>query len=204
MHRPRPRACSTRTSGARRRLVDRHARRLPSRARARLEAGDPDGHPTPWAPPRGRVAAGRIATVAQVPQPAHGRQRIEQGDYLLANDKGGVRHRGQDVSDGYATFGGELLSVDRIGPDGLPLGRSYYIETLLGVSNEMIDPTSVGVLADGADGGSAVVRVLGNLRGIPLPRRVAEAALPRHLRLPAAMDWVLAPGRRRSTCACTC
>jgi hypothetical protein len=163
-----------------------------------LEPGDPVGHTDPLgAASAGEARAGRIADVTQVPQPAHGRQRIEQGDYLLANDKVAFVIEAKDESDGYATFGGELLSVDRIGPDGLPLGRSYYIETLMGISNEMIDPTSVGVIADGQGGGPAVVRVLGNLRGIPFLDESLKPLFPGTYGYPAAMDWVLAPGAEK-------
>lgn len=163
-----------------------------------LEAGDPDGHPDPLgAAAAGEARAGRITDVSSVPQPAHGRQRIEAGDYLIANDKVAFVIEGKDESDGYATFGGDLLSVDRIGEDGLPLGRSYYIETLMAVSNEMVDPSSVTVVADGSDGGPAIVRVLGDLRGIPILNESLKALFPNTYGYPAALDWTLEPGAEK-------
>ena len=48
--------------------------------------GDDQGHPDPFgAKAAGQARAARIRA-AQVPQPATGRQRIEDGDFLLIND----------------------------------------------------------------------------------------------------------------------
>ena len=163
-----------------------------------FEAGDPDGHADVFgARAAGQARAGRIADVSTVPQPAHGRQRIETGDYVLANDQVAFVIEGKDESDGYATFGGELLSVDRVGDDGRPLGRSYYLETLMGISNEMVDPDTVSVLADGSDGGAAIVRVAGTLRAIPFLNEALKAIFPDTYGFPAAVDYVLAPGEEK-------
>jgi hypothetical protein len=160
-----------------------------------IEAGDPEGHADVLGAAAAKQArAGRIADASAVPQPAHGRQRIEAGDYLLANEHVAFVIENKDESDGYATFGGELLAADRVGEDGRPLGRSYYLETLMGISNEMVEPVSVGVIADGSDGGPAIVRATGVLRAIPFLNESLKALFPGTYGFPAAVDYVLAPG----------
>ena len=95
-----------------------------------FELGDPNGHPDPLgAKAAGQARAGRILA-AEVPQPAHLRQRIEDGDFLLINDKIAVVIEDKDISDGNGRFGGEILSIDRVGDDGKPLGLSKFLETL--------------------------------------------------------------------------
>lgn len=159
-----------------------------------LDVGDSKGHPDPLgAKAAGQARAGAILA-SQIPQPAHGRQKIEDGDFLLVNDRAAFVIENKDLSDGYARFGGELLVVDRVGDDGKPLGLSYYTETLTGLSNEMIDPTSVTVLKDGSDGGEAVVRVVGDLKPIPFLNESLSVLFPNHFGLHAAYDYALAPG----------
>src|SRR5687767_12650829 len=55
---------------------------------AEFETGDPFGHGDPYgAKAAGQARAGILAREADVVQPAHGRQRIEVGDFVLVNDK---------------------------------------------------------------------------------------------------------------------
>ncbi len=163
-----------------------------------LAAGDPNGHADPFgARAAGQARAGKVLDSSMIVQPANERQRVEVGDYVLANDRIAVYIEDKDLSSGYARFGGEILSVDAVGEDGRPLGLSRYGETLLALSNEMIDPESVTVLADGSDGGDAVVRVLGRLEAIPFLKGSLGVLFPREYRMPAALDYVLAPGSER-------
>ncbi len=163
-----------------------------------FEPGDPNGHADPFGAKAAKQArAGRIASVEGIAQPAHGRQRIEVGDYVLANDKIAVFIESKGFSDGYARFGGELLAIDGVGADGKPLGLSRYVETLTGMSIEMINPTSVTVLSDGSDGGEAVVRVAGKLEGIPFMQGPLAGLFPRRYGLEATYDFVLKPGEER-------
>jgi Carboxypeptidase regulatory-like domain len=165
-----------------------------------FEAGDPDGHKDPFgAKAAGQARAGRLASVDGVAQPAHGRQKVEVGDYVLANDKIAVFIENKGMSDGYARFGGEILGIDAIGDDGKPKGLSRYVETLTGLSIEMINPTSVTVLADGSNGEEAIVRVAGKLEGIPFMQGPLANLFPRRFGLEAAYDFVLRPGEERVT-----
>ncbi|MCC6558846.1 MAG: CehA/McbA family metallohydrolase [Polyangiaceae bacterium] len=167
----------------------------PFRGAGGFEVGDAEGHPDPLgAKAAGQARAGRIRDAAAFPQPAHGRQRIEEGDFVLANGRIAAVIEDRGLSDGYGRFGGELIAVDAIGEDGRPRGVSRYLETLAGIGVELIDPESVAVLRDGADGGEAVVRVAGTLRPIPFMEGSLGSLFPRRYGLAAAQDFVLEPG----------
>ena len=166
----------------------------------KFEAGDPSGHKDPFgAKAAGQARAGKVTELAGIAQPGHGRQRIEPGDFVLANDKIVVFIEDKDFSDGYARFGGEILSIDKANAEGKPTGVSMYNETLTGISVEMIDPTSVTVLKDGSDGGEAVVRVAGKLSKIPFMQGPLSYLFPRTYELEAVYDYVLRPGEERVT-----
>ncbi len=162
--------------------------------------GDPKGHADPTgAKAAGQARAGRIDDLSIVAQPAHGRQRIAKGDYLLINDKIAVTIEDKGISDGYARFGGEILAVDRVGDDGKPMGLSLYNETLAGVTLQMIEPTSVGVLKDGSDGGEAVVRVVGPLKVVPFLDGPIKSLFPKSYDIVMAYDYALRPGDEKVT-----
>ena len=162
---------------------------------APFELGDADGHADPYgAKKAGQARGGRIKKADQIVQPAHGRQRVEVGDFVLANEKIAVTIEDKGLSDGYARFGGEILAIDRVGEDGRPLGLSYYNETLLGLSIEMVNPTSVTVLKDGSDGWEAVIRVAGVTQPVPFMEGPIGTLFPDRYGMEAAIDYVLAPG----------
>jgi hypothetical protein len=165
-----------------------------------FEAGDPVGHADPLGAAAAKQArAGRIGDPGLVAQPAHGRQRIEAGDYLIINDKIAVVIENKGLSDGYARFGGEILAVDRVGADGKPMGLSLYGETLMGIGIRMIDPTSVTVLHDGEGGGEAVIRVTGPIQPIPFLNGPLRALFPRDYHYCSKLFCKrLRPGGRKS------
>lgn len=159
-----------------------------------FDAGDPVGHAAPeGALAAGQARAGKITREDQIHQPTNARQKVRVGDYLLANDKIAVYIEDKGLSDGYARFGGGILAIDRVGPDGLPDGTSQYIEQLLGVSGELVDPDSVTVLNDGSDGKAAVVRAVGKLAKVPFAEAY-KVVFPHDYGLPALYDYILEPG----------
>jgi hypothetical protein len=163
-----------------------------------LEMGDPDGHADPFgAKAAGQARAGRLHDVSDVAQPAHGRQGIQNGDFVLANDKIAVAIEDGGLSDGYARFGGEIISVDQVGDDGRPTGKSRYVETLMGIGLTQVNPTSVTVLQDGSDGGDAIVRVIGRTEVIPFVTGSLSALFPSDFDVELAVDYVLAPGSEK-------
>ncbi|MCC6213683.1 MAG: PHP domain-containing protein [Polyangiaceae bacterium] len=162
---------------------------------SRFAAGDAVGHVDPYgARAAGQARAGRLTSEAMIVQPAHGRQRIRVGDYVLANDRIALAVEDAGLSDGYARFGGEVLSIDRVGEDGRPAGESRYLETLMALSIEMVNVERVSVIADGSDGGAAIVRAEGRLEPIPFLNGALAALFPRRYGLRAAYDYVLEPG----------
>lgn len=162
-----------------------------------LEVGDAEGHPDPFgARAAGEARAARIADATLLAPPAHGRQPIRDGDYVLVNEHIAVVIEGARISDGYGRFGGELMAIDRVGEDGRPLGLSRYGETLLALGLATVNPTSVTVLRDGSDGGEAIVRVEGTTLPIPF---VAESLGPLFAQysIGMAVDYILAPGAEK-------
>lgn len=163
-----------------------------------FEIGDPAGHTDPFgAKAAGQARAGRITDVSVIAQPAHNRQRIQNGDFVLINDRIAIVIEDKGLSDGYGRFGGELLAIDQVGDDGKPMGVSFYNETLLGTGVETVDPESVSVIADGSDGGDAIVRVAGKLSTIPFMDGPIKALFPQTYGYEAAYDYVLSPGSER-------
>jgi hypothetical protein len=160
-------------------------------------AGSSEGHADPYgAKAAGQARAGKLANAAMIVQPAHGRQQVEPGDYVLANDKLAVVIEAPGPSDGYDTFGGKILAFDAIGEDGRPAGRSRFVETLLAMSIETVDAKSVSVLNDGSDGKAAIVRATGPLAAIPFLDGLLGALFPSY-GLEAAFDYLLEPGSEK-------
>jgi hypothetical protein len=167
---------------------------IPAACVGPLEIGDPLGHADPFgARAAGQARASRIENASLLIPPAHGRQPIRDGDFVLVNEHIAVVIEGARLSDGYGRFGGEIMAIDRVGEDGKPVGLSRYGETLLGLGLTTVNPASVTVLQDGSDGGEAIVRVEGTTLPIPF---VAESLGPLFAQysIGMAIDYVLAPG----------
>ncbi|MBM4377006.1 MAG: CehA/McbA family metallohydrolase [Deltaproteobacteria bacterium] len=166
-----------------------------------FETGDELGHAEPFGARAAKQArAGRLTKESDLVQPAHGREQIRAGDYVLANDRIAVTIEGLRQSSGYAAFGGGVLAIDKVGEDGRPMGLSRYGETLMGVALELVNPTSVTVLADGSDGKAAIVRATGKLERTPfLDEGPLGALLNRRYGFAATYDYVLEPGSDKLT-----
>lgn len=165
----------------------------PTAAEAFAPGGD--GHADPFGAKAAKQArAGKLTDAGMLVQPAHGRQQIEVGDFVLANDKIAVTIEAPGLSDGYDRFGGKVVAVDAVGGDGKPLGKSRFVETLLALSIETVDAKSVSVINDGSDGQAAVVRASGPLTAIPFLDGSLGALFPRRYGLEAAFEYVLEPG----------
>ncbi len=167
---------------------------------AKFEVGDPNGNPDPFgAKAAGQARAGRIKA-ADVKQPAHGRQQIQDGDFVLANDKIAVVVEDKGVSDGYLRFGGGIIALDKIGPDGKMLGQSTFLETMTGLSLFVVDPDDISVMNDGSDGKAAVIRVSGPLHAVPfIKESLGGLASMAYENLQGAYEYVLEPGAEKVT-----
>lgn len=137
----------------------------------------------------GQARAGRVTDASQLLTGIKVEGRV--GDYKLYNDKVAFIIREATWSDGYAPFGGELLDAARVDRSG-PAGQSALGETFLSAGVRMLDPTSVGVVADGSDGKAAVVRAIGEPAQIPILASLLGnlgASFEIHL----VIDYVLEP-----------
>lgn len=83
------------------------------------------------------------------------------GDVKLYNDRVQVVIQGAYRSHGYVDTGGQIIDVDVVRDDGT-LGRDTLEDFFLGFSmSRLFDADSVEIVADGSDGGSAVVQAHG-------------------------------------------
>jgi len=158
-----------------------------------------DGSPDPFgAKAAGQARAGRIRDASQIVQNENARHKVRPGDFVLANDRIAVYVEAEGPSDGYDPFGGEILALEPVGPDGRPTGVSQYNETLVMLSRQTVQPDKVSVIADGSDGKAAIVRASGKLSSIPF-LDTFRTLIPDEYDFPAALDYVLEPGATRVT-----
>lgn len=158
-----------------------------------LEEGHPDGHPAPLPVPAGQARAGRLAA-AELPEDPTGLGLWEAGDFVLANEHVALVVEDVGASDGLDPWGGRPVALSRVEGgrlvDAVDLGE---LAPALGRFGFRTD--SVTVLADGADGGAAVVRAAGAAAPYPFFEVIGEGIFREDwsdLRL--ALDWSLAPG----------
>ena len=162
----------------------------------RFESGG-DGAADPFgAKAAGQARAGRLKDASQIVQPDNARNKVRVGDFALANDKVAVYIEAEGESDGYNPLGGDVLALELVGADGKPTGVSQFNETLLMLSRQTVKPDKVSVLADGADGKAAIVRVSGKLANVPF-LDTFKPLIPDEYDFPAAIDYVLEPGASR-------
>ena len=156
--------------------------------------GGNDGAADPFgAKAANQARAGRIKDAAQIVQPENARNKVRVGDFVLANDKVAVYIEAEGESDGYNPLGGDVLALELIGANGKPTGVSQFNETLVTLSRQTVKPEKVSVLADGADGEAAIVRVSGQLANVPF-LDTFKPLIPDEYDFPAAIDYVLEPG----------
>lgn len=165
--------------------------------RSCLLPGSPDGR---LDPATGRTAgqawAGRLTSLDGIREAPDRQMKVKVDDYLLINDKIAAFIQGKRPSEGFGRFGGELLSVDAVGPDGRPRGLSLQGESLVALGTEAIDPESVTVINDGTDGRAAIVRVQGKLSSVAW-LAVFKGIQPGDFGFPASLDYILDPGSER-------
>lgn len=163
----------------------------------RFAPGSPDGHADPFGAKAAKAArAGRVRDESMAVQGLNPKGRVLPGDFVMANDKVAVYIAGRLRTDGSLQFGGKITAASPVGDDGRPLPTSDYGETLLGFSRQSVDPDNISVLADGSDGGPAIVRVSGKLSNVPFLEGVFSV-LSREPNLPAAIDYILNPGESK-------
>jgi hypothetical protein len=149
--------------------------------------------PQPAAPPR--ASADRISSRAQL---IGGPKALgEIGDYLLENDQ--IRVIVQAAGEGRCTmpFGGAIIDADLVRPSSSGgRGNDQLGEILPSYLLETMEPVSVGVTADGKDGGPAVVTVEGVGGDMLQMLAIVNTGLLYPPELRFREDYRLSPGAR--------
>jgi len=152
--------------------------------------GDPDGPPQPLAAGPNEARAGRV-TAGDLPPVPSGLITWKPGDFVLANDKIAIVIEDVGDSDLYDPWGGRPVGLARV-EGGHMVEPSNFGEFFLLTGRSTVLTESVSVIADGSDGGPAIVRAIGPLRPLPFIDILA-GPLPT-FDLDAAIDYELAPG----------
>lgn len=157
---------------------------------APFEPATSDGVADPLAV--GGARAGRLAE-GQLPVDPDGLGRWRARDFLLANDRVGVIVSAVGPGELYDPYGGRLVGVTRLEGGALVEPADFGI-LLTGLGRFLVATDSVGVLADGRDGGPAVVRARGPLARLTALADLLDGLLPEDFEgMDAALDYEIAP-----------
>jgi hypothetical protein len=156
-------------------------------------AGDPNGAANPLAIPSGQARAGRI-TAAQLPPVPSGLITWKGGDFVLANEKVALVIEDVGDSDLYDPWGGRPVGLARV-ENGALVEPNNFGEMFLLIGRSTLVTDSVTVIADGSQGGPAIIRAHGKLHPVPFFESVIAVLFPdAYTDLDAAIDYQLAPG----------
>ncbi len=155
--------------------------------------GDPTGHPQPLGAGPTEARAGRISA-ADLPVVPSGLITWKDGDFVLANARIAIVIEDVGDSDLYDPWGGRPVGLARVEGGQLVQPNNFgELFVLTGRSTVLTD--SVTVLADGSDGGPAIIRARGKLHPIPFFENLLGAVFSESwLDIDAAIDYELAPG----------
>ncbi len=160
-----------------------------------FEAGDPDGHADPLGVGPGEARAGRVRAEQLPPFPT-GLEVWEGGDFVLANEHVAMVIEDAGESDLYDPWGGRPVGIARV-EGGALVEPGDFGEILVLLGRTTVLTQRVTVLADGSEGGAAIVRAEGVLRPLPFFESVTAPLLPGDFTsMIAALDYVLEPGAR--------
>ena len=129
-----------------------------------LELGDPDGHAAPLEVGPGEARAGR-AQAADLPIDPEDLATYEAGDFILANEHIAILIEDAGTSQLYNPWGGQLVGAFEV-EGGALVRPADFNEFIIAVGRYTIMAESVTVMADGSDGGAAIVRAVGPLRAL--------------------------------------
>lgn len=158
-----------------------------------FETGDADGHPDPLGAAAGEVRAGRLAA-DDLPADRTGLATWAAGDFVIANDRVALLIEDAGDSDLYDPFGGRPVGIARV-EGGALVEAGDFNEVIFGFGGFLVETESVTVLADGSDGGPAVVRATGTLGRAEFAGDLLAVLVPGDFSgLPAALDYTMQPG----------
>lgn len=153
-----------------------------------------DGSTDPLAVPPGEVRAGRLEAAELPPWPT-GLEAWAPGDFVLTNGRSAVVIEDVGPSDLYDRTGGRPVGLTLV-EGGALVRPADFEEVLLGPSGHLIHTDRVSVVADGSDGGPAIVRASGTLHPIDFVGVLLDALRGRDDfdGWRASLDYVLTPG----------
>ncbi|HTM22502.1 MAG TPA: carboxypeptidase regulatory-like domain-containing protein, partial [Kofleriaceae bacterium] len=150
-----------------------------------------DGAAAPLAVAAGKASAGRLEASEL---PSNAVSLVSAGDFVLANEKVAVIIEDVGDSDLYDPWGGRPVGLARM-KDGALYQPADFGEFFVLTGRNSLMTTSVGVIADGSDGGPAVVRAVGVLHPTPFFEAITAGLFrDTYEDIPAAIDYVLQPG----------
>ncbi|NOY93353.1 MAG: CehA/McbA family metallohydrolase [Deltaproteobacteria bacterium] len=159
---------------------------------ADFELGSATGHAAPLGAADGEARAG-VLGAGDLPADPTGLLTWSEGDFVLANSKVAVVIEAMGASDGYDPWGGKIVGLARMEAGGM-FQPADFNEVIPAVGRFTVEPTSVGVLNDGADGSAAVVRMVGALAAIPFVDEFAAGLIRGEFDdIQVAVDYSLAP-----------
>ncbi|MBA3818333.1 MAG: CehA/McbA family metallohydrolase [Deltaproteobacteria bacterium] len=155
--------------------------------------GDPDGHPLPFGAIPGEARAGRVRA-EDLPVVLSRLVTWSAGDFVLANDRVALVIEDAGDSDLYDPWGGRPVGLARM-QAGRMVDPNNFGELFLMTGRSTIITERVSVIADGSDGGPAIVRTRGRLHPLPfLEPLIAAVFAEPWTDIEAAIDYELAPG----------
>jgi hypothetical protein len=152
-----------------------------------------DGVQSPLSVPAGQARAGR-AGPGDLPQLDSGLLTWATGDFILANEH--VAFVIEDVGDSdlYDPWGGRPVGMGRVAGGAL-VDPADFGEFFLLTGRFTVMTETVTVIADGTDGGPAIVRAEGPMRPLPFFESITKPFFPTdYSNVRGAIDYVLEPG----------
>lgn len=161
--------------------------------RAAFPDGDLEGHPQPLGAAPGEARAGRVRG-GDLPAVPSGLVTWKEGDFVLANDKVALVIEDAGDSDLYDPWGGRPVGLARV-EGGKMVEPNNFGELFFLTGRSTVVTESVTVVADGRDGGPAIVRARGKLHPLPFFEAVIAVVYAEPWTdIEAAIDYELAPG----------
>jgi hypothetical protein len=124
--------------------------------------GDPQGHPDPLGAGPAEARAGRVRGEDLPPVPS-GLITWADGDFVLANDKVALVIEDVGDSDLYDPWGGRPVGLAKIA-NGAMVEPTNFGEFFLLIGRSTVLTEAVTVIADGSDGGPAIIRARGKMQ----------------------------------------
>ncbi len=156
-------------------------------------AGDLDGHPDPLHASSTEARAGRIHS-ADLPVVPSGLITWADGDFVLANDRVALVIEDVGDSDLYDPWGGRPVGMALVSGGEL-IQPANFGEFFLLTGRSTVVTDSVSVIADGSDGGPAIIRARGKLHPVPFFDSIVSPLYSEAWTdFDAAIDYELDPG----------